>query len=1259
MRAWVLLLLCCGVGHARPISDWQAANVVDGWFKAGVQPFCDSIGRANQDVEAVTDADGNTIYYIVSREPEGFVIVAADDEVEPIIAFSDSGTLDPSVANPLTDLLRNDVRNRIHQIRQRHRNRGRNVQQSPGERQSTHAQASHRWSLFADLANESEGDGLVIGATLSIPDIRVEPLLETRWAQDEVCGQRCYNYYTPGNYQAGCVAIALAQLVRYHQHPTSGIGQKAFLITSEGQRHWAFTLGGNGYGGPYWYNGMVPVPACSTSKAERQAIGTICHDAGLSINTDYGASGSEADTLAAKLALKNTFNYGNAIKGYNDEENIGAGLIAMINPNLDVGDPVILGIRGTSGHAAVCDGYGYHGSTLYHHLNMGWANASDAWYNLPNVNTSPAYSSVHKCVYNIQVTEAGDGEVVSGRVLDQSGTPLANAIVTIREAGQSIGRSILTNDRGIYGFKTLLSQTQYSGSAFADGHLFEEHKIVTGTSRDGAAASGNLWGIDLQGTDLQISEVEPTSGPIRGFVTIRGDNFGVVAGNVFFAGGRKGESVIWDNTSISCRVPADASSGSLWIRTSNGANSTLASFEVTESKTLIVNAGEATAYAENGTASHPFSRIQHAIDAAADGSEIIVEPGVYEETIQFRGRNITLRCSEPEDPTIVAETVIDAGGEGPVVVFEGTEGPKCVLDGLTIVNGIADNGAGIFCGFAQPTIRNCAIINNVARENGGGLYCIDRGARVMNCELSSNIAGGDGGAISCTSGTLHLLQTTLTNNAAEGRGGAVFASDSSLEVTRCRFGANVSTGGGAVANFDGALTLTNCAMADNYAHDDGGALYNRNGEAVSVVNCTFRRNAASDLGGGIYNSNGDQQVNVVNSILWANSDASGTTLSSQIHGGEQTINYTCVQGWDGSREGQGNIGMAPGFVDADAGNSLEADTPTTSVDFDALVLTARSPCIDAGDNNAVLSEAFDPDGNPRVLDDPAVDDTGRGSRPIVDMGAFERCGLLAHWKLDEAGGTRAHDSASLYDGNILGAAAWTTQGAVRGALAFDGNDDAVRIDAESAFDMRWGITVAAWVRIDALERDWQTVIAKGDSAWRLSTYQDSSRMHFAVTGGPEYYQANSQTALHTNQWYHVCGTYDGRRIRLFINGSEDVEQSVEYTGGISTNDEPVFISNNSQKERRHWKGLVDDLRVYNYALKPAEIERILCPGAGLGDLNGDCVVDMRDFAVLTAAWLSRPGDSAWNPQCDISDPADNVVDQEDMNIFIANWLAGL
>jgi hypothetical protein len=157
-------------------------------------------------------------------------------------------------------------------------------------------------------------------------------------------------------------------------------------------------------------------------------------------------------------------------------------------------------------------------------------------------------------------------------------------------------------------------------------------------------------------------------------------------------------------------------------------------------------------------------------------------------------------------------------------------------------------------------------------------------------------------------------------------------------------------------------------------------------------------------------------------------------------------------------------------------------------------------------------------------------------------------------------------------------------------LQFDGLDDYVVIEQEANFDLTSEITVSAWVNIDQVDKEWQAVVTKGDSAWRLSTYKDQSKFHFCVTGWPYYYAADGSTVLQQGVWYHICGTYDGAYIRLYVNGQEDA--STPYTHGIATNDYYVCIGENLERTGRHWDGLIDDVRVYDHALDANDVHRL-------------------------------------------------------------------
>jgi hypothetical protein len=287
----------------------------------------------------------------------------------------------------------------------------------------------------------------------------------------------------------------MAQIMRYYQFPTAGVGSAGFTVYSDGSPLTYYLHGGDTIGGPYAWSNMPLAPNSSPSTAQCQAIGALVADAGATVNMSYTASGSSSSPYNAKNVLLSTFQFANARYGANNSGNIGAVLTGMINPNLDARYPVLLGIRGSGGHAVVADGYGNSASTLYHHLNLGWSGVSTAWYALPIIDTgNGTFNVVDSCVYNTYTN--GTGEIISGRVLDQIGRPVVNATVTATRSGGGSYSSI-TDTNGIYALARIPSSSSYSVTISKANYTPVSGNFLTGNSSDWAATSGNYWGADF------------------------------------------------------------------------------------------------------------------------------------------------------------------------------------------------------------------------------------------------------------------------------------------------------------------------------------------------------------------------------------------------------------------------------------------------------------------------------------------------------------------------------------------------------------------------------------------------------------------------------------------------------------------------------------------------------------------------------------------------------------------------------------------
>jgi len=231
----------------------------------------------------------------------------------------------------------------------------------------------------------------------------------------------------------------------------------------------------------------------------------------------------------------------------------------------------------------------------------------------------------------------------------------------------------------------------------------------------------------------------------------------------------------------------------------------------------------------------------------------------------------------------------------------------------------------------------------------------------------------------------------------------------------------------------------------------------------------------------------------------------------------------------------------------------------------------------------------------RTGNKPDISDTSNDIFSITSGGApGEPQRLRAHWQLDETEGVVAFDSSGNENhGALFGNPTWLpSAGMLGGAPAFDGVNDYVDCGADPIFDITDRITVAAWINVDSVPGNYTPIVAKGNTAWRLSTSIGSrkNKLHFAVCGPPWENFVDGSTEPSLGEWHHVCGTYDGQEIRLYIDGVIDAAQV--STEPIPVNTHKVYIGKNQETPGHHWDGLIDDVRIYDYALSYAEIREL-------------------------------------------------------------------
>ena len=167
-----------------------------------------------------------------------------------------------------------------------------------------------------------------------------------------------------------------------------------------------------------------------------------------------------------------------------------------------------------------------------------------------------------------------------------------------------------------------------------------------------------------------------------------------------------------------------------------------------------------------------------------------------------------------------------------------------------------------------------------------------------------------------------------------------------------------------------------------------------------------------------------------------------------------------------------------------------------------------------------------------------------------------------------------------------------SEGKYNNSLKFDGSDDYLEVENENLFDITNEITVSAWIKVNSFNKNYQAIVTKGDSAWRLQRYSNTNKIEFACSGLSinQYGNIWSNTGIAYNQWHHVAGVYDGSTISVYIDGVLDVSNTA--SGLINTNNYNVLIGKNAQESGRNWNGWIDDIQVYNRGLDPNEISLI-------------------------------------------------------------------
>lgn len=345
----LFLILCSmtpfAAAQGKIVSSDDARAEAAKFFKARGEDRL-SVPGAFTLLQTVKDDTGNVSYYIFNAaDSKGFVIIGADDEKEQILGFSYANSFGqmPPVLGQL-------------------------LQNVPDKNTSTQKALSR----------------------LKVADrkrLQSEVVLETpEWSQEAP-----FNNKIPGRKLTGCVAVALAEVMKYYNFPSQGRGSAQDV-----------DFNGVAYD---WENMLMSNYRSGYSEAQGNAVSTLVSHAAASILTDFGQSASSAFEIRVPSALINHFGYDAGVSfrkrsevSKEEWESILINEIANRRPVIYSGQDV------SSGHAFVCDGY--NPDTNMFHFNWGWGGAANGFFRSdmlnPRVSKQHNYNDQMTVIYNIK-----------------------------------------------------------------------------------------------------------------------------------------------------------------------------------------------------------------------------------------------------------------------------------------------------------------------------------------------------------------------------------------------------------------------------------------------------------------------------------------------------------------------------------------------------------------------------------------------------------------------------------------------------------------------------------------------------------------------------------------------------------------------------------------------------------------------------------------------------------------------------------------
>ena len=312
-------------------------------------------------VTMAVDRDATDYYVFNVSNGEGFVVIAGDDRVRPILAYSTTGSYNPNDVADGFQYTLNGFREEIQYVREH------NLAATPD--------IVAEWKSVNETGSLNRG-----GETRAV----VEPLCQTIWNQNYPWNSQCPpcvdTLGNGGHVFAGCAATAMGQVMKFWDWPAVGNGSHSYNADGIGP------LTAN-FGETEYHFELIPLALDSTSSEEEiYYVAQLLYHLGIALDMQYSAVGSGANALSVYTAFQSYFRYtrdfpqinaGDLIPGYGYTNEEWAQMLK--DGGLDEHLPVFYtgsDDGGAGGHAFVCDGYD---ENDYFHFNWGWSGRDDAW----------------------------------------------------------------------------------------------------------------------------------------------------------------------------------------------------------------------------------------------------------------------------------------------------------------------------------------------------------------------------------------------------------------------------------------------------------------------------------------------------------------------------------------------------------------------------------------------------------------------------------------------------------------------------------------------------------------------------------------------------------------------------------------------------------------------------------------------------------------------------------------------------------------